>query len=173
MNFTGINFHLNAYKDHNQIFDAAEYLVNTFNLGHENFAGFAFRDEFEKNSILLTAEGVLGKRQTVKIPRNFLDFDLNLILNLLAHEMLHVKQKAPGSLIEDKNEREWQAYCEMLFHKNFPLVPDAPHFNRKQFAEKALVYYERMGKGSELQQKYAAEKTEVEKLLNSLSLKKS
>ncbi len=165
MNLDGIRFHVRAYREHGQILDAAEYLVNNFGLNHDNFAGFAFRDELAKNSILLTAEGVLGKRQTVKIPRNLFDFDLNLVLNLLAHEMLHVKQKAPDSLVEDKNEREWQAYYEMLFHKNFPNIPDAPDFNRKQFAEKALEYYRRMGEGSELQTKYAEEKVEVENLL--------
>ena len=169
MNLEGIRFHVGAYREHGQVLDAAEYLVNSFGLSHDNFAGFDFRDELEKNSILLTAEGVLGKRQTVKIPRNFLDFDLSLILNLLAHEMQHVKQKAADSLVEDKNEREWQAYYEMLFHKNFPLIPDAPDFNRKQFAEKALEYYRRMGEDSVLQKKYREEKIEVEHLLREIS----
>ncbi len=157
--------YVDAYKTHGQILDAAEYLINSFDLNHPNFGGFGFRDENSPNSILLTAEGALGKIQTVKIPRNLFDFDLSLILNLLAHEMLHVRQKAPGDVIEDKNEREWQAYYEMLFHKNFPNIPDAPDFNGKQFAEKALEYYRRMGEGSELQTKYAEEKIEVENLL--------
>ena len=83
----------------------------------------------------------------------------------LAHEMLHVIQKTQLPYVEDKNEREWQAYTEMLFHHHFRTVPDAPDFNRKQFCEKALEYYNRMGEGSELQQKYAGEKQKVEQLL--------
>lgn len=75
-------------------------------------------------------------------------------------------------MVEDKNEREWQAYTEMLFHKVFPHIPDAPDFNRKQFAQKALEYYRRMGEGSELQQKYAEEKIKVEQLLDEILIRR-
>ena len=71
-------------------------------------------------------------------------------------------------LIEDKNEREFQAYSEMLFHRNFPLVPDVSDFHKKFFAEKAVEYYKRMGENSELQQKYAAQQKEIENLISSL-----
>ncbi len=172
MNLENISSHLDAYKSQDQILDAADFLIRNFGLEHENFAGFGFRDELEKHSILLTAEGELGGKQTVKIPKNLFDFDLSLVLNMIAHEMLHVRQKAPESLVEDKNEREWQAYTEMLFHKVFPNIPDAPDFNRKQFCEKALEYYKRMGEGSELQQKYAEEKTKVEALLDEILIKR-
>lgn len=172
MDYHAINFHLNAYKEHHQILDAADYLIDSFHLNHENFAGFDFRDELSTNSILLTAEGELGGKQKVRIPKNLFDFDLSLVLNMIAHEMLHVRQKAPGQVVEDKNEREWQAYCEMLFHKEFPNIPDAPDFNRKQFALKALEYYKRMGENSELQKKYAAEKSIVEKILDEILIKR-
>lgn len=172
MNLENINSHLEAYKSQNQILDAADFLIRNFNLEHDNFAGFDFRPELEKTSILLTAEGELGGKQTVKIPKNLFDFELNLVLNMIAHEMLHVKQKAPETLVEDKNEREWQAYTEMLFHKVFPQIPDAPEFNQKQFAEKALEYYKRMGEGSELQKKYAEEKIKVEQFLNEILIKR-
>ncbi|WP_336686799.1 hypothetical protein [Chryseobacterium bernardetii] len=168
MNFEQVNLHLEAYKEHNQTLDAAKYLIHSFNLEHENFAGFGFREELSPTSILLTAEGELGGPQTVMIPRNLFDFDLNLVLNMVAHEMLHVRQKAPGQVIEDKNEREFQAYYEMLFHKVFPQVPDVSDFHKKFFGGKALEYYKRMGEGSELQQKYAEQKTEVEHLISTL-----
>ncbi|KPH11703.1 hypothetical protein [Chryseobacterium sp. ERMR1:04] len=168
MNFEQINLHLNAYKEHDQILDAAKYLISSFKLEHENFAGFGFRQELSPTSMLLTAEGELGKPQMVMIPKNIFDFDLNLVLNMLAHEMLHVRQKAPGNVVEDKNEREFQAYCEMLFHTVFPQIPDVSDFHRKFFGNKALEYYRRMGEGSELQQKYTEQKTEVEHLINSL-----
>ena len=165
MNLENITNHLEAYKTHDQIFDAAYFVISSFGLEHENFAGFGFRPELEPNKMLLTAEGALGERQMVMIPKNIFDFDLNLVVNMLAHEMLHVRQKAPENLVEDKNEREFQAYYEMLFHKVFPQVPEVSDFYKKFFGEKALEYYRRMGENSELQVKYAKEKIEVEDLI--------
>ncbi|MFV8335055.1 hypothetical protein ACNQF7_03090 [Flavobacterium sp. RSP29] len=46
-----------------------------------------------------------------------------------------------------KNEREWQAYYEMLFHKKFSQIPELPNLHKRFFAKKALEYYNRMGKG--------------------------
>ena len=168
MNLENINDHLEAYKNHDQIIDAAEFIISTFGLGHDNFAGFGFRPELEPDRMLLTAEGEIGDRQMVMIPKNLFDFDLNLVVNMLAHEMLHVRQKAPENVVEDKNEREFQAYYEMLFHKVFPNVPDVSDFHKKFFGGKALEYYKRMGEGSELQTKYAEQKLEVENLINQL-----
>ncbi len=165
MNLENITNHLEAYKTHDQIFDAANFVISSFGLEHENFAGFGFRPELEPNKMLLTAEGALGERQMVMIPKNIFDFDLNLVVNMLAHEMLHVRQKAPENLVEDKNEREFQAYYEMLFHKVFPQVPEVSDFHKKFFGEKALEYYRRMGENSELQVKYAKEKIEVGDLI--------
>ncbi|KIA89266.1 hypothetical protein [Kaistella jeonii] len=165
MNLEHIKDHINAYKEHDQIFDAANFLIDSFGLESENFAGFGFRPELEPNKMLLTTEGELGEKQMVMIPKNLFDFDLNLVVNMVAHEMLHVRQKAPEPLIEDKNEREFQAYCEMLFHKEFPLVPDVSDFHKKFFAEKALEYYKRMGEHSKLQYKYGEQKLELENFI--------
>lgn len=167
MNLEQVNFHIEAYKESDQILDAAHYLLRNFDLEHENFAGFDFRDELKSDELLLTAEGELGEPQMVKIPRNLFDFDIKLVLNMVAHEMLHVRQKDPKSLIEDKNEREFQAYYEMLFHKVFPQIPVLSPFYIKQFGAKALEYYKRMGENSELQIKYAEQKKEVEDLIAS------
>lgn len=169
MNLENIINYVEAYKAHDQIIDAANFIISSFGLEHENFAGFSFRPELEPNKMLLTAEGALGERQMVKIPKNLFDFDLKLVVNMLAHEMLHVRQKASENLVEDKNEREFQAYYEMLFHQIFPTVPEVSDFHKKYFGEKALVYYSRMGENSELQQKYAKQKTEVENLISTLS----
>lgn len=169
MNLDQISLHLNAYKEHNQIIDAAQFLISSFGLEHQNFAGFGFREELSTDSVLLTAEGVLGEPQKVMIPKNLFDFDLNLVLNLIAHEMLHVRQKASGNVIEDRNEREFQAYCEMIFHTVFPQIPDVSDDHKKAFGNKALEYYKRMGENSDLQQKYASEKIKVEQLIQSLS----
>ncbi|MDY3528552.1 hypothetical protein PG593_02010 [Riemerella anatipestifer] len=169
MDLNKVEFHIDAYKSHGQILDAASFAVRAFGLEHFNFAGFDFREEMDARSIVLTTEGELSQPQKVKIPKNLFNFDFNLVLNLLAHEMLHVRQKAQETLVEDKNEREFQAYYETLFHKIFPQIPDAPDFNRKQFADKALEYYRRMGEGSALQEKYASQKEEVEALKIELS----
>lgn len=168
MNLNQIKTNLHTFKENDQIFEAAHFLLDNFGLESENFAGFGFRHELESNKMLLTTEGALGENQMVMIPRNLFDFDLNLVANMVAHEMLHVRQKAPETLVEDKNEREFQAYSEMLFHKNFPLVPDVSDFHKKFFAEKALEYYKRMGENSELQRKYAVQKIEIENLIASL-----
>ena len=101
MNLEQVNLHLNAYKESDQILDAAKYLIRNFDLEHENFAGFGFREELKNDGLLLTAEGEIGEKQIVKIPRNLFDFDIKLVLNMVAHEMLHVRQKDPNSLVED------------------------------------------------------------------------
>lgn len=172
MNLEQVNLHLDAYKKHDQILDAAEYIIRSFDLENEYFEGFGLRDDEKPNYVVVTTEGNFGGLQKIMIPRNLFDFDVSLVLNLLAHEMLHVRQKTEKPIVEDKNEREWQAYYEMLFHKNFPQIPDAPDFNRKQFAEKAFEYYKRMGEGSELQLKYAEEKKEVEKVYEEILIRR-
>ncbi|QDP85144.1 hypothetical protein FNJ88_06040 [Chryseobacterium sp. SNU WT5] len=168
MNVEQIKDHLEAYKENDQLFDAAHFLIDTFGLEHENLAGIGFRPELEPNKMLLTTEGPLGEKQMVMIPKNLFDFDLNIVVNMIAHEMLHVRQKAPGNLVEDKNEREFQAYYEMLFHKEFPLVPAVSDFHKKFFGDKALEYYKRMGEKSELQQKYLEQRNEIDNLILAL-----
>jgi hypothetical protein len=119
----------------------------------------------------MTTEGALGEPQIIRIPENTFEYPLALMLNLLAHEMIHVSQKTKENLIEDKNEREWQAYYEMLFHKKFPQIPELSDFHKRFFAKKALEYYNRMDEGSELQLKYASQKLETDNLLSFLEAK--
>lgn len=165
--------HVDAYKKHEQIIDAAHYILRSYNLENDNLERFEYRnEELQPNYIVITTEGSFGEPQIIRLPKNFFNFDLSLAVNLLAHEMLHVRQKTQVPFVEDKNEREWQAYTENLFHENFPQVPDAPLFNQKQFAEKALEYYKRMGEGSELQQKYAEEKAKVENRLDEILIER-
>ena len=171
MNYDQLQNNIKAYKETGEILEAARFLIHEFDLDDDNFSGFGFRDELEEKSILLTANGEIGAMQQVMIPRNLFDFDLTLVLNMLAHEMLHVRQKSSKQMIMDKNEREWQAYYEMLFHINFPQIPTLSDFYIKFFGEKALIYYSRMGEGSDLQQKYLDQKLQVEELLKSIKTK--
>lgn len=160
--------HINAYKIKDQILEAAEFLLRTYHLDHPMLQGFEYRTDDQPNFIVVTTVGDFGGMQTMTIPHNLFNFDICLILNLFAHEILHVKQRTERPYVEDKNEREWQAYCEMLFHTHFPQIPEAPVFNQLQFCKNALTYFDRMEIGGLLQEKYIEEKFKVEQKLESL-----
>lgn len=164
-----LHFHLDAYRKNGQTQEAAAYLMRAYALEDMYFGGFEIKPNDRPGLLVVTTTGEFGGLQKINIPENIFNVNIPLILNLLAHEMLHVRQKTRPPFVEDKNEREWQAYYEMLFHNIFPQIPDAPDFSRKGFAENALMYYNRMGDGSELQRKYALQKQEVEELLTRLS----
>lgn len=170
--FESILLHVNTFYELGETIQAAEFIFEEYGLKHPNFKGFELRERALPSMIVLTTEGNVGEPQIIRIPENAFEFDLVLMLNLLAHEMVHVVQKSPNVKIEDKNEREWQAYYEMLFHKIYPQIPEASIFHQKYFCEKAFVYYNRMEKDGKLQQKYAEQKKEVEALLVDLESKK-
>lgn len=162
---------VNTFHELGETIAAAKYLIEEYGLKNPNFKGFELREKAKPEFILMTTEGALGEPQIIRIPENTFEYPLHLMLNLLMHEMIHVSQKMKGNLIEDKNEREWQAYYEMLFHKKFPQIPEVSDFHKRFFAKKALEYYSRMGEGSELQFKYANQKLETDNLLSFLITK--
>ena len=166
--FESILQHVNTFHELGETIQAAEFVMKEYGLHHPNLKGFELRERALPSMIVLTTEGHVGDFQIIRIPENAFEFEFILMLNLLAHEMVHVIQKSPNVKLEDKNEREWQAYYEMLFHKIYPQIPDASKFHKKLFAEKALLYYNRMEKDGELQQKYAEQKKEVDELLQSI-----
>lgn len=156
---------INSFHKKGKTIAAAHFLITEYGLENPNFKGFKLREKADPTFILMTTEGVLGGPQIIRIPENSFEYSLELMLNLLAHEMVHVSQKAKENTVIDKNEREWQAYYEMLFHKIYPLIPEVSPFHKKLFANKALEYYNRMDKDGELQLKYMDQKTEVDYLL--------
>ena len=156
---------INSFYELGETVLAAEFLLNEYDLNHDNFKGFELREKANSDFILMTTEGVFGEKQIIRIPENTFEFPLDLMLTLLAHEMVHVGQKQNGFFVKDKNEREWQAYYEMIFHKIYTKIPILSNFYIKSFALKALDYYNRMGENSELQYVYQKQKIEVEKLL--------
>tara|TARA_R110000850_G_scaffold175976_1_gene301780 strand:+ start:28394 stop:28903 length:510 start_codon:yes stop_codon:yes gene_type:complete len=168
MSFEDIEFTIKIFHKNGLTVDAAELLIREYELSHPNFKGIELREKAKPDFILMTTEGEIGQPQIVRIPENTFEFPLVLMLNLLAHEMLHVRQKSSVIAIQERNEREWQAYYEMLFHEIFPLIPEASDFHKKHFATKGLEYYNRMGSATNLQLKYAIQKREVETLLDSL-----
>lgn len=159
---------IETYHELGETIQAAEFLIEEYGIKHPNLKGFELREKAKPDYIMMTAEGNFGEKQIIRIPENTFQFELILMLNLIAHEMIHVEQKSHLNKFPDRNEREWQAYYEMLFHKVYPQVPNASTFHRKFFANKAFEYYNRMEKDGELQQKYASQKAEIEQLLKEL-----
>ena len=156
---------VNTFHELGETIAAANFLIEEYGLTHPNFKGFDLREKAKPEFILMTTEGALGEPQIIRIPENTFEFPLPLMLNLLMHEMIHVGQKNKDNVIEDKNEREWQAYYEMLFHTQFPQIPELSDFHKRFFANKALEYYNRMGESTLLQIKYANQKQKVDLLL--------
>ncbi|WP_396187867.1 hypothetical protein [Flavobacterium sp.] len=158
------------YHETGQTIKAALLLIDKFELNQPNFGGILLREKADPSYILFTAEGKIGEPIFIRIPENTFEFPLELMVNLLAHEMVHVIQKSKALSIEIREEREWQAYYEMCFHKIFPKVPNASKKHRLFFANKALEYYNRMPKGGVLQQKYSNQKLEIEQFIEMLSV---
>jgi hypothetical protein len=154
------DFHKNG-----QVINAVYWLLKKYKLKNANLKAIEFREKAEPSFILMTTEGDFGNPQIIRIPENTFEFPLELMLALIAHEMVHVNQKTIKPYVLDKNEREWQAYYEMNFNILYPQVPEISNFHKKFFASKGLEYYNRMGEGSELQSKYAEQKKQVEDLI--------
>jgi hypothetical protein len=159
---------IETFHQNGQVINAVYWLLKKYNLKNKNLKGFEFREKAKPDFILMTTEGDFGHPQIIRIPENTFEFPLELMLVLIAHEMVHVNQKTQKPYVLDKNEREWKAYYEMNFHAQFPQIPEISNFHKKFFANKGLEYYNRMGEGSELQKKYADQKKEVENLIASL-----
>lgn len=159
---------IETFHELGETIQAAQFVLKEFGLENPNLKGFELREKAKPDFVLMTTEGEIGNPQIIRIPENTFEFEFILMLNLIAHEMVHVIQKSSKDCPQDRNEREWQAYYEMLFHKIFPQIPDAKPHQRKFFANKALEYYNRMEKDGELQKKYAFQKTEIETLISSL-----
>ncbi|TGD57563.1 hypothetical protein [Flavobacterium humi] len=160
---------IQTYHELGETIQAANLAIEEYGIRHPNFKGFELREKAKPDYVLMTTEGTFGLPQVIRIPENTFEFEFILMLNLIAHEMIHVGQKMNGNFVEDRNEREWQAHYEMLFHRTYPQIPDMPKHQQVFFGNKALDYYRKMGEDSVLQEKYAQQKLEVENLVASLS----
>ena len=160
---------IQTYHELGETIQAAHMAITEYGIKHPNFKGFELREKAKPEYVLMTTEGTFGLPQVIRIPENTFEFEFVLMLNLITHEMIHVGQKMTGNFVEDRNEREWQAHYEMLFHKTYPQIPDMPKHQQLFFANKGLDYYRKMGEHSALQEKYAQQKLEVENLVASLT----
>lgn len=165
MTFEDIRFKIVNFHKNGQTVNAFYWLLDYYKLENENLKEIVFREVAKPDFILLTTEGEFGEKQTIRIPENIFEFPLELILTMIAHELIHVNQKAIQPYITDKNEREWQAYYEMIFHTIYPNLPEISSYHKKFFANKALEYYNRMGENSDLQIKYHLQKKEIESII--------
>jgi hypothetical protein len=170
--YDAILLQINAYHELGETIQAAHFLIEKYKIVHSNFKGFELREKAKADYILMTTEGTFGNPQIIRIPENTFEFELNLMLNLITHEMVHVQQKATGFFVEDRNEREWQAYYEILFHNIYPQIPDVHKHQKIFFANKAIDYYNKMGENTILQSKYSIQKKEVDNLLALLNSSK-
>ena len=160
---------IETFHELGETIKAAEFVLKEYGLENPNLLGFELREKAKPDYVLMTTEGNFGEKQIIRIPENTFEFEFTLMLNLIAHEMVHVIQKSSKNCPQDRNEREWQAYYEMLFHKEFPLIPKASVHHQKFFAEKAMVYYDRSEKEAKpLRLKYENQKLEIEELIKSL-----
>ena len=169
MNYKKVKAKVTSFHNQGKTKEAAHWILQHFNMQDHYLKGFEFREKAEPSMIVLTTEGNFGDQQIIRIPENTFQFPLPLMISLIAHEMVHVRRKTRQPFVMDKNEREWQAYYEMLFRNLFPNIPEVSNRYKKGFAQKAFDYYNRMGEGSELQAKCAEQKKQVEELIASLS----
>jgi hypothetical protein len=165
MTWDDIKSKVASFHKNGQTINALYWILKKYKLRHRNVKAFVFSEIAKPDFILMTTHGDFGKPQIIKIPENTFEFSLELMLTLLAHEMVHVNQRTVKPYVLDKNEREWQAYYEMNFHVQYPQLPEVSDYHKKFFATKGLEYYNRMGEGSALQLKYAHQKKEVEELI--------
>lgn len=153
------------------VLKAAEVLLKKYELFPENVE-LAIKPNDAHKQLVVTTEGDFGKdlKQIVRIPENIFDFPMEMVVNMLAHEMLHISQKTSDEQVLDKNEREFQAYYEGVFPDLFAHLPPSPDWLKKQLARQAIRYFDQMGEGTEMQSKYENEKTKLVDYLNGTNL---
>lgn len=159
-----------AVSEKKGVLDAVELLLKKYKILPENLE-LAIKPTDAKNQLVVTTEGDFGKnlKQIVRVPENLFEFPMGMVVNMLAHEMLHIHQKTSDELVLDKNEREFQAYYEGVFPEFFTDLPSCPNWLKKQLANQALRYYGQMGEGSVLQNKYELKKENLVKFLATLA----
>jgi hypothetical protein len=148
---------------------AAELLLKKYDILPKNVE-LALKPNDANKALVVTTEGDFGKdlKQIVRVPENLFDFPMEMVVNMLAHEMLHIGQKTDDELVTDKNEREFQAYYEGVFPEKFIDLPLSPNWLKKQLANQAIRYFTQMGEGSELQLKYSESKLKLDVFLLSI-----
>ncbi len=168
-NHNKIAIQIKKIADKKGILLAAKALLKKYNIFPSNLE-LALKPIDAAKQLVVTTEGDFGKdlKQIVRIPENLFEFPMEMVVNMLAHEMLHIHQKTGDEIINDKNEREFQAYFEGVFPNHFIDLPENPNWLKKQLATQAIRYFNQMGEGSVLQIKYGYQKLKLDAYLISL-----
>lgn len=156
--------------DEKGVLSATETMLKKYKILPKNLE-LALKPTDAAKQLVVTTEGDFGKDllQIVRVPENLFEFPMEMVVNMLAHEMLHINQKTGDEPVTDKNEREFQAYYEGVFPEFFIDLPSCPNWLKKQLANQAIRYFNQMGEGSELQTKYAERKQKLEVFLEAIA----
>jgi hypothetical protein len=170
LNHTKIASKIKAVSEKQGVLAATQLMLKKYKILPENIE-LALKPNDAHKRLVVTTEGHFGKdlKQIVRVPENLFDFPMEMVVNMLAHEMLHIYQKTGDEIIVDKNEREFQAYYEGVFPEYFTDLPASPNWLKKQLANQAIRYYNQMGEGAALQIKYAEKKSNLDNFLNTLA----
>jgi hypothetical protein len=152
------------------VLSATETMLKKYKIFPKNLE-LAIKPTDAVKQLVVTTEGDFGRdlQQIVRVPENLFDFPMEMVVNMLAHEMLHINQKTGDEPVTDKNEREFQAYYEGVFPEFFTDLPTSPNWLKKQLAKQAIRYFTQMGDGSELQAKYLEKKQKLEDFLETIT----
>lgn len=146
MNLDVIKANLIKTKTEKGTSDAILQLLLSFGLTHSNFEAIVFRDESQNKQVVVTTEGNFGEseKQLIRVPKNILDFPLDFVAHLLAHEFIHIEQRARPDYSASREEREFEAYYHGVFPTKYNLPP-CPDWLRLQFCKSIEKYYTSMG----------------------------
>lgn len=146
MDLANIKLNILAKKEEKGTKAAIVDLLETFGISHPNFGSIAYRATGKDNSVVITTEGNYGEdeKQIIRVPENLLDFPIDFIAHMLAHEFIHIEQRARPGYNASREEREFEAYYHGVFPTKYDLPP-CPSWLRLQFCKSVERYYRSMG----------------------------
>jgi hypothetical protein len=148
MNLAEIKLTTLATKDKRGTKAAIKALLEAFEISHPNFKEIVYREPNDDKRVVITTEGNYGEseKQLIRVPENLLDFPIDFIAHMLAHEFIHIEQRARPGYNASREEREFEAYYHGVFPTKYNLPP-CPSWLRLQFCNAIERYYNAMGFG--------------------------
>ncbi|SOE21402.1 hypothetical protein SAMN06298216_1872 [Spirosomataceae bacterium TFI 002] len=167
MDLANIKLNILAKKEEKGTKAAIADLLGTFAISHPNFKKIVYREASEDKTVVITTEGNYGEseKQLIRVPKNLLDFPIDFIAHMLAHEFVHIEQRARPGYNASREEREFEAYYHGVFPTKYNLPP-CPDWLRLQFCKSIDRYYNNMG--YELKKQYEPQYNEVMKVKREL-----
>jgi hypothetical protein len=146
MNLDEIKTDIFKTKNEKGTSEAVLRLLETFAIAHPNFSAIVYREASENKQVVVTTEGNYGEieKQLIRVPKNIFDFPIDFIAHMLAHEFIHIEQRARPGYSAAREEREFEAYYHGIFPTKYNLPP-CPDWLRLQFCKSIERYYNSMG----------------------------